>query len=107
MDSVNSKTVLGPNVFVPMNESQMEAAKGGDDCWQSEEFLQMMLDWVDEQTQDPTSVFSQVLSNFGEINTIDEGIWEDIADDMEAEGLIWPDAEAMYEMMFMGGNGPV
>lgn len=104
MDITTAKAVSDPNVFVPMNESQMATTKGGDDGWPSEEFVQMLLDWIDEQMEDPESVVTQILSNF-ELGTLDEAIWEQMGNDMADEGLTWPDAQELYDSLFAGGSG--
>jgi len=93
------------NAFIPMDESQMASKKGGVDEWYSEEFQQWVLEWIDDQAQDPDSIVTQILSNFTELTSIDESDWNLIGDNMDAEGLSWPSATELEESIFLGGPG--
>lgn len=94
------------NVFIPMGETQMASKKGGDDIWGAEEFQQWLLDWINDQAEDPDSLVAHILSNFVELPDIgDESLWDLVGDDMAAEGLTLPPLEELENCLLLGSNG--
>jgi len=91
------------NVFVPMSESKMASTKGGTD-WDQEAVQDFILDWIEQQAEDPESFVAQFLAMFNPPATVDEDYWDQIGNELSEEGFMLPPWEALDPAVHFHGS---